>query len=115
MDVTIWGPGASRRSLPEATKSVLDGVVAACHRHDGTDGAELAGRVADRAGTDPTEVLGLLTSHGPAALGGRRLLHRFGEGVQWDPADERCVVADIGLAESREWWITGSLWPALAH
>jgi len=114
-DVTIWGPGATRRSLPGAIKSVLDGVVAACHRHDGTDASELAYRVADRAGADPTEVLGLLTRHGPAALSGRRLLHRLGEGVQWNPADERCVVADVGLAESREWWITGSLWPALSH
>ncbi len=61
-DVTIWGPGATRRSLPGAIKSVLDGVVAACHRHDGTDASELAYRV----GADPTEVLGLLTRPAPA-------------------------------------------------
>lgn len=69
-------------------KPLIDGVVAAFHAHDGSDGAELAKRVADPLFLDQHEVRTLLDGSERAVLGRRRLLWRRGAGVQWNPGDD---------------------------
>ena len=39
----------------------------------------------------------------PGPLGGRRLIWPRGQGVQWNPADERCVAGEIRLVEGDQW------------
>jgi hypothetical protein len=112
VSVTIEGPGVSRRSLPEMTKKVLDGLISAGHRHDGTDLSELSVRVAKKLTADPSEVAALLAGQGPAPLGARRLLGRFRTTVQWNPADDLCVLAALRAVEGPAWRIKGHLSPA---
>jgi hypothetical protein len=90
------------------TKVVLDGSIAALHDHDGTDRDEIASRVAVKARLDRRTVIGLLEPVG-APLGPRRLLHRFGAGVQWNPADELCVSALLRLETGDRIRIAGRL------
>lgn len=74
--------------LAAVVKPLIDGIVAAFHAHDGSDGAELARRVADTLSLDPGEVHSLLDGSERAVLGRRRLLWRRGAGVQWNPGDD---------------------------
>lgn len=106
IDITISTPDARTRSLPAVTKTVLDGFIAALHDHDGTDVDEIAVRVADRSGLARLEVQELLRPMG-APFGVRRLLHRFREGVQWNPADDLCVAASLKLRHKEELTLAG--------
>lgn len=108
MEITVSAPDASRRSLPALTKVLVDGCIAALHDHDGTDWEELAARVAAKAGLDRDRVVELLQPLG-APLGTRRLLHRFGAGVQWNPADDLCVTATLRLQQGDDFRIAGTL------
>ena len=74
--------------LASVMKPLIDGVIAAFHAHDGSDGAELAQRVADPLFLDQHEVRTLLDGSERAVLGRRRLLWRRGAGVQWNPGDD---------------------------
>jgi hypothetical protein len=86
-------------ALVSSVKTVLDGVVAAAHSHDGSDAAELAALVAVKLGRTARDALTWLTDHDRAALGPRRLLFARAGGVQWNPADD-CLVG-IRLSRSR--------------
>ena len=65
-------------------------------------------RVAAKALLEAPFVAALLQPSG-AALGRRRLLHRFRDGVQWNPADDRCVTARLRLQPGDEWRLKGEL------
>jgi hypothetical protein len=108
MEMTVTAPDGARRSLPALTKVLLDGCIAALHDHDGTDRDQIASRLAVKAGLDRATVIGLLEPVG-AVLGPRRLLHRFGAGVQWNPADDRCVSALLRLEAGNQYRIAGRL------
>jgi hypothetical protein len=90
-------------------KSVLDGAVAAFHVHDGSDLAELSHRVAAKLDVTAADVANRLMAAAPAALGPRRLLYRFRSNVQWNPADNLCVVASLQAVEDPEWGLLARL------
>lgn len=108
IEVAVMAPDATRRSLPALTKALLDGCIAALHDHDGADGDEVASRVAVKACLDQGVVALLLRPIG-APLGTRRLVHRFGAGVQWNPADDLCASAILRLESAARYRITGRL------
>ena len=108
VDVTITAPDAAGRSLPGLTKAVLDGAIAALHDHDGSDLQAISMRVAAKARLEAPFVAAMLQPSG-AAPGRRRLLHRFRDGVQWNPADDQCVTARLRLQPGDEWRVTGKL------
>jgi hypothetical protein len=98
-------PPTRRAPLPSAIgKALLDGTLAAFHSHDGTDVDELAARV----GVRPIHLVDARWS----VLGRRRLLWRHNtEAVQWNPADDRLVAAELLLDTRRadEWQLSGEL------
>ena len=73
-------------------KPLVDGILAALHQYIGDDVAEVAIRIAKQLTTVSFEevVMKLLDPH-HTVMGPRRVVHRFGRGVQWNPADDRLV------------------------
>lgn len=99
VDVDITLPATSSLGLASLMKPLLDGVVASFHCHDGSGDLDLlAGRLAGQLGAGTPEVKRLLLK-GPAALDARPLVRRFGEGVQWNPADDRLVAVEIRMTK----------------
>lgn len=111
---TYHGPLAVRLTLTPPTrrapmpatigKALFDGTIAAYHSHDGTDVDELAARV----GVHPL----YLVDPAWSVLGRRRLLWRHDPGsVQWNPADDRLVAAELLLDTHRaaDWQLSGEL------
>ena len=95
-----WHPAGGRRpSLHTALKPMLDGVIAAFHCHDGSALEEIGPRLAAAAATDVDNVERLLDGGEGAPLGRRRLLWPYRQGLQWNPADDRCVAARVVLGE----------------
>ena len=88
------GDGGSR-NVAAFVKPLVDGVIAAFHSHDGSDEHELAARLANRLNLPPEKLLALLRDTSLAALGSRRLLWRWRDSVQWNPADDQCVLGRV--------------------
>lgn len=70
-------------------------MIGACSRYDGPDPRVVADRVAATLGLDAGEVADRLTSGAGAVLGPQNLLWPWRAGVQWNPADDRCVAATL--------------------
>lgn len=76
-------------------KALIDGGVAAAHVHDGSDSDEVMARLAEAIG-EPAAVVGSwLRDDRSAVLGQRRLVHRRGRGVQWNPEDDGLVAIEV--------------------
>lgn len=97
LDVRLVLPARSTIGLPSSMKALLDGIIASFHRHDGSgDVEDLSSRVAAQLGATTADARRLLLE-GPAELGPRSLVHAFGRGVQWNPADDWLVTADLSV------------------
>ncbi len=98
-------PPARRSPVPAAIgKALFDGTIAAFHSHDGTEVDELAARIGQQSHA--------LVDPAWAVLGRRRLLWRLGfDSVQWNPADDRLVAAELVLDTHRAegWHLSGEL------
>lgn len=95
LEVRLVLPTNSTLGLHSSMKALLDGIIASFHRHDGSGNVDdLSSRVAAQLGVTAGEARGLLLE-GPAELGPRRLVHAFGRQVQWNPADDWLVTADL--------------------
>lgn len=77
----------TKRSLTALLKPLLDGVLSACHRHDGQQLDLVASRLSTTLQTPIDDVVRALGT-GPAPLGVRRLVAPRADGVQWNPADD---------------------------
>lgn len=89
---------ATPKDAPAATdvlKPVSDGIVSAFHCHNGQNEAELCSRLATRTTAGPDLLRTFLGDRSTAVLGTRRLLWPFRTGVQWNPADDLCVAAEL--------------------
>lgn len=99
-------------NLASLTKPLSDGVVAAFHCCRKLDG-EVLRPLGHQLGVCPGEVRGALADCSTAALGERGKLVRLrGDGVQWDPADDRCVVGQLVRQDSdlhTTWQLSGEL------
>lgn len=82
-------------AVHEAIKPLLDGLIAACHRHVGTETDVVAQRGADSLGQDFRDVAERLMTDAGAVLGPRRFLWPWRNSVQWNPADDRCVATAV--------------------
>jgi hypothetical protein len=92
-------------------KVLLDGVVAAFHVHDGSRLSELAARHTTVApGGSPAAVVDRLMDPSWAVLGPRRLVAPYRTGVQWNPADDGLVAAEVLLRPGAVVRLTGELW-----
>lgn len=107
--LTLEGPRTE--GLSGLIKPLLDGVICAYHHHDGRDLDNVAERL-HRAGLGPARTLSSqLQDERWQVLGSRRLVKPFRDGVQWNPADDACLAADIQIQWQpvRSWQLSGSL------
>lgn len=88
----------TRRALVGIIKPMLDGIIAAFHSDDSPESVAV-GRIAVRLPQDPVAVESRLRS-GERALGARRLVWAFRNGVQWNPGDDLCVACRLEVDES---------------
>lgn len=93
---------ARRRNAAALVKPLLDGILCGFHAHSGRDLDEISARVATRLDRPSDEIACLLSSDQRAVLGTRRLLHKWGRSVQWNPADELCVAAELTIESSED-------------
>ena len=101
--ISIAIPQGSGLAAMTFLKPLLDGIISAFHAHDGDDEMEIARRLARRTGANAEVITDLLRQRKSAVLGTRRLLWKWGmNGVQWNPADERCVAVEVQLNELQD-------------
>jgi hypothetical protein len=85
-------------------------VIAALHSHDGTALAEVSQRVHTQLPTESVErIAELLVDSRVAVLGPRRLVWPRASGVQWNPADDRCLALELRLKPSSSRKLSGRL------
>ncbi|MGI8552963.1 MAG: hypothetical protein ACR2PL_19580 [Dehalococcoidia bacterium] len=101
ISITIHAPTGTVLNLAGKTKSLFDGALAAFHSHDGSALLPLSERVSPTLGVAGAEVAKQLQDPSRAILGRRRLLWLYREGVQWNPADDRCVAGELLLQTDR--------------
>lgn len=112
MTVTIRQPPGKTLNLPAVIKPLLDGVIAALHSHDGSALEDVSNRLAGKLATSPSTIARALMETQHACLGQRTLVRPFQQYVQWNPADDRLVAADIIVdrnTNERPWSLSGEL------
>lgn len=105
-------PPGSRVQLASILKPLFDGVISALQYHHGTDEAELSRRVAAQLNIPLHEATALLRRRNASVLGQGRLLHRWGQGIQWNPKDDACVAGELLLDEGagqQLWTVRGEI------
>lgn len=104
-------PGAGVGVRPEILKAVVDGVVCAFHNHlDEVTVTDVASRIANQIAVEPEVVAATLLAPDCAALGARpHLVRTRGQGVQWNPADERCVAGRLMRRPGERWELSGEI------
>lgn len=111
--IIIKSPIGTEINLVSVIKPLLDGIISSFHMHDGTDILEIIKRLSKLVMKDESTVEDMLTSSQTAILGRRNLLHRFRQGLQWNPADDSCMIAEILLDDSLEkgkWSLSGEIY-----
>jgi len=103
-------PAGTRFRPPSALKPLLDGTIAAFHAHTGND-AEPPARVAAALKQDADATARLLRDDTRAVLGGRCLVWNRSDGVQWNPADDKCEALEVLVQTHPQptWLCSGSL------
>ena len=109
LDLTLHRPpGSGPPAMLGMVKVLVDGVVSAIHRHDGSQLELLAERLSGRLAVPADRVAQLLTGD-PAALGTRKLLWPYRQFVQWNPADDAIVHLRVATMPSSTWLLSGTL------
>lgn len=87
--VVIEAGAGWRRGLAPSVKSLVDGLVAALHVHDGSEREHVTAAL--NGVGDGERLWKLLNDPQTAILGRRRLVRPHGQKIAWNPADERCA------------------------
>lgn len=106
LELKISAPKGTRINLAAAIKPLLDGIISGFHSHDGSYNSSVIGRVAQSLGEEESDIEEMLMDKSINVLGKRKLLHPFGKGIQWNPADGLCIVAKVYIDDK----ILGSNW-----
>ena len=102
LELRVELPHGARVNLAALAKPLIDGIVAGFHEHDDSASLDLvASRVGAQISVPAEEVRSLLSRNAAGILGSRRLLWPWRDGVQWNPADDRCLAVRI-RRESRD-------------
>jgi hypothetical protein len=110
--VVITAPAAASLVATNLLKPLSDGVVCAFHRHNGQDEDEIGRRLTARLPTERGAVRTFLNDEATAVLGTRRLLWPYRDSVQWNPADDLCVAAELRVrpaAGKKKYLVQGEL------
>ena len=113
LDLTLHRPpGSGPPAMLGIVKVLVDGVVSALHRHDGSQLELVAERLSGRLAVPTDHVAQLLTGD-PAVLGTRKLLWPYRQFVQWNPADDAIVRLRVATMPSSTWLLSGTRSPSL--
>jgi hypothetical protein len=96
-------------------KPLLDGTIAAFQRHDGSRLDDVAQRLAAQLSSSAAEIGHLLVDRRVAPLGAGRLIMVRAAGVQWQPADDRCVACEFVVEQGNAdegMVLRGTFWTA---
>jgi hypothetical protein len=108
-------PAAHHQNFAERVKVLLDAVISAAHCHNGDQLDDVVGRLVGAGVGAPDEMRGYLMDERWAVLGERSLLHARGAGLQWNPADDLCVFAEVLLDENvygdADWHLSAEIFP----
>jgi hypothetical protein len=88
-------------SFIDLLKPMLDGAIGAFHQHDGTNEEFIAKHLASVLDIKTHDVIFYLEEDTCAVLGNRTLFWLRQNGLQWNPADDLCVVVEL-LVESSD-------------
>ena len=96
LELTVELPQGARVNLAALAKPLIDGTVAGFHEHDDSASLDLvASRISAQISVPAEEVRSLLSGNAAGILGPRRLLWPWRDGIQWNPADDRCSAVRI--------------------
>lgn len=112
VNIKIEAPVGTIINLASAVKPLLDGVISAFHVHDGSDISFVTERLAEYLGIRSAIVADMLTDSRTSVLGKRNLVHKFGKGVQWNPADDNCMMCEIlfdDCTTDSSWSLSGEM------
>ena len=108
-------PAAHHQNFAERVKVLLDAVISAAHCHNGDQLADVVERLVAVGVGSPDEMRGNLMDDRWAVLGVRPLLHPHGAGLQWNPADDLCVFAevllDVNVYDDGDWHLSATIFP----
>ena len=113
MTVRVHAPRSQALNLTAVVKPLLDGIIAGLHSHDGSLIDGVATRLATKLATDPKTIKRALMDTRNDVLGKRRLVHTWRDSVQWNPADDQLVAAEVlidTVADGRHWVVSGELY-----
>ncbi len=104
----IGGPDLTGTRLAGLMKSLLDGLVACFHAHDGSHRSELQPLLAE----PPAATWPLLCDRSTAVLDTRALVRPYRQRLAWNPADDRCDAFQVQLTPARTWSLRAALGPS---
>jgi hypothetical protein len=110
--VEIVSPRGVGLSLASLVKRVFDGVISGLHTYSGSRQAVVSERLAPYVGLPASDVATLLTQDRLAVLGPREVVWPYRNGVQWNPADDRCLqgVFLSSASDADEWLLKGEIY-----
>jgi hypothetical protein len=112
LSVTMHYPEGRALNLANLVKTVFDGVITAFHVHSGPIPDQVRSHLSQVLSISSIDVDARLRDGRRAVLGARRLVWPFGRtGIQWNPADDRCVAGELLTAPARgtAWRLSGAL------
>jgi hypothetical protein len=95
IELELFIPQNSRFNLAAIIKPMLDGIISAFHSYQGKQLDEVSKRLAINLSSRWDYISTLLLDENQSILGSRCVLHPFQKNVQWNPADDKCVVIKL--------------------
>lgn len=91
----LFIPRNSTLNTTALIKPMLDGIISAFHSYQGQQLDEVSERLALSLSTRSDYIATLLLDKTHSILGNRCVLHPFLKNVQWNPADDKCMVIKL--------------------
>ncbi|MGH2965111.1 MAG: hypothetical protein ACRDMH_06995 [Solirubrobacterales bacterium] len=96
LSVRLASPDGAASNPAAVVKPLFDGLICALHFHnDPSTLDEIAGPIAASLGMRREQTARLLSDPEFAVLGGRKVAWPRMDGVQWNPADDRCLAGEL--------------------
>lgn len=102
LSLKINAPRGTNINVAGIIKPLLDGIISGFHSHNGSDNSVVTERIAHSLGLEALAVEKMLMDSSINLLGMRNLLHPFGKGIQWNPADDSCIFAKVIIDDCNE-------------
>lgn len=96
IELELTMPKDSDVNFAAVVKPLLDGIISAFHSYDGDQLAEITGRLgAVFTDVDHDYISEMMIDKKQSVLGNRCVLYPYRNFVQWNPADDKCVVITL--------------------